>query len=176
MALIWSLFAAVVTSGIIVAGTTTFLAIDKLGTAEFRVDGQARAVAEAGMTDSLAWYRRQTVQPVATFAPQRNLVATPPLNETDDPAIGIVREYEINMPSLWGRYEVRKPVAAETWTDANANGRYDYGEAYVDANGNGKRDAARELQDITLARGMSGSGGVWRILSHGMIFRRTDPS
>jgi len=176
MALVWALFAAIVTSGIVVAGTATFLAVDKLGTAEFRVDGQARAVAEAGLTDSLAWFRRQTVQPVTTFAPQKNLAAVPPLNETDDPAIGIVREYEINMPSLWGRYEVRKPVAAEVFTDGNANGRYDFGEAFTDSNGNGKRDPARNLQDVTSQRGVAGTGGVWRIESRGMIFRRADPT
>jgi hypothetical protein len=174
MALVWALFASVVTAGIVVAGTTTFLAVDKIGTAEFRVDGQARSVAEAGLTDALAWFRRQTVQPVSSFAPQRNLAVVPVINETDDPTVGIVREYEINMPSLWGRYEVRKSVAAETWTDGNANGRYDFGEAFTDSNGNGKRDPARYVEDVTAKRGLAGTGGVWRVESKGMIYRRGD--
>jgi hypothetical protein len=126
VALIWALFSSILIAGIIFTGTDSFLAVGKMGQAEFSADGQARAVAEAGLVDALAWFRRQTTQPVSTFAPARNLALNPPVNETDNVSLGLVRDYEI-MPSLWGRYEVRKPVAAETWTDSNANGLYDYG-------------------------------------------------
>lgn len=171
VALIWALFASVVIAGIVAAGTDTFLAVDKIGTAEFNVDGEARSVAEAGLVDTLAWFRRQTVQPVTAFTPQLNLAVVPTINETDNPAVGIVREYEI-MPSIWGRYEVRKTLAAETWSDSNADGRYEYGEPFTDANGNGKRDAAGNVRDVTADRGVPGSGGVWRIESRGYVYRR----
>jgi hypothetical protein len=170
-ALIWSLFAMMMIATIIASGTTSFLALDKMASADFSAEGQARAVAEAGLVDAFAWFRRQQVQPVTTFAPRRDLAAIPPVNETDDPSIGLVREYEI-LPSLWGRYEVRKPVVPETYTDANANGLYDSGEAYVDANGNGKRDPGGETTDVSLQRGLPGLGGVWQLVSHGIIFRR----
>lgn len=175
VALIWALFASVVIAGIIFTGTDSFLAVGKMGQAEFSADGQARAVAEAGLVDALAWFRRQTTQPVTTFAPSRNLLLNPPVNETDDVTLGLVRDYEI-MPSLWGRYEVLKPVAGETWTDGNGNGVYDYGEAFVDANANGRRDPARNIRDISTERGFAGAGSVWRLESRGTIYRRPDMS
>ncbi len=171
VALIWALFASIVIAGIIFTGTDSFLAVSKMGQAEFSADGQARAVAEAGLVDALAWFRRQTTQPVTTFAPGRNLTLNPPLNETDDTTLGLVRDYEI-MPSLWGRYEVLKPVAAESWTDSNANGLYDYGETFVDSNSNGRRDPARNLRDISTERGFAGAGSVWLVESRGTVYRR----
>lgn len=175
IALLWAMLAAMLVAGIVVAGTSTQLAIDRMGDAEFSAEGQARAVAEAGLIDALAWFRRQQTQPVSTFAPQRNLAAVPVVNQTDDPAIGLVREYEI-MPSLWGRYEVRKPVAAEAWVDGNANGRYDYGETFTDTDGDGRRDPARETRDVSAERGFAGAGTVWRIVAHGRVYRRRDPT
>ena len=171
MALVWALFACLVIAGIVAAGSQSIVAVDKLGQVEFHADGHARAVAEAGLVDAFAWFRRQQTQPVVTFAPKLDLAATPVVNETDDASIGLVRDFEI-MPSVWGRYEVRKPVAAETWTDSNANGLYDNGEAFTDTNGNGRHDAERETRDVSTARGLAGAGSVWRIESHGTVFRR----
>jgi len=165
------MLAAMLIAGIIVSGTGTQLAIDRMGDAEFAAEGQARAVAEAGVIDGLAWFRRQQTQPATTFAPQRNLLAIPYVNDTDDTAVGLVREYEI-MPSLWGRYEVRKPVAAEAFTDSNVNGRYDYGEAFTDTDADGRRDPARETRDVSTTRGFAGAGTVWRVVSHGRVYRR----
>lgn len=173
IALLWAMLAAMLIAGIVVAGTNSQIAVDRMGDVEFAAEGQARAVAEAGLIDALAWFRRQQTQPVTTFAPQRNLAVNPIVNETDDPTIGLVREYEI-MPSLWGRYEVRKPVAAEAWTDTTANGRYDYGETFTDTNGNGKRDPARETRDVSAERGFAGAGTVWRVVAHGRVYRRRD--
>lgn len=173
IALIWALFAAMVISGVILSGTNTFIAIRNMGTADFRADAQARSVAEAGLVDAYAWFRRQTSQPVSAFAPARNLAAVPEINETDDATVGLVRDYEI-LPSLWGRYEVRKTKLAETWTDANANGLYDYGEAYTDTNASGKRDPATETRDVSTERGLSGAGTVWRLESIGTVYKRPD--
>ena len=71
--------------------------------------GQAVNSAQAGLVDAQSWFRRQTVQPVTTFDPQLDLLASPPVIDTDDPTVGIVREYEISdLGNVWGRYEVRK--------------------------------------------------------------------
>ena len=169
--LVWALCATLLVAAVVFVGTTSFLALEKVNAADFASEAQAYAVAEAGIVDAYAWFRRQQVQPVTTFAPRRNLAAVPPVNETDDPAIGLVREYEIT-PSLWGRYEVRKPVAAETFTDANGNGVHDGGETFVDANGNGVRDPARETRDVSVERGLPGAGGAWALVSHGVLYRR----
>jgi hypothetical protein len=76
--------------------------------------GQASNAAQAGLVEALSWFRKQATQPVTTFAPQRNLASNPPLNETDDAAIGIVRDYEISHQSnIWGRYEVRKTAVVD---------------------------------------------------------------
>lgn len=74
---------------------------------QLRYHGQAVNAAQAGLVDGLAWFRRQTTQPVTTFAPQRDMSASPPVNETDDASIGIVREYLVDSTGdVWGRYEV----------------------------------------------------------------------
>jgi hypothetical protein len=171
MALVWALYATFVIAAVILAGTTTRTSIDKMAAADFAAQGQAEAVAAAGIVDAHAWFRRQTVQPVVGFAPKRDLAAVPPVNETDDPAIGLVREYEL-MPSLWARYEVRKGVAAEPFTDSDDDGRYDLEEPFTDTNGNGRRDPEQETQDVSVRRGLVGAGGAWRLVSHGFVYRR----
>jgi hypothetical protein len=173
IALVWALFCTLVIAGIVVSGTDSFLAVERMGATDFAADGQARAVAEAGLVDAFAWFRRQQTQPVTTFAPQRNMLANPVVNETDDPVPGLVRDYEI-MPSLWGRYEILKPVAAEAFTDSNGNGLYDYGEAFTDTNGNGRRDPATNTRDVSIERGQAGAGSIWRIESRGTVYRRPD--
>jgi hypothetical protein len=166
------LFATLVIAGVVLAGTATKKSIDDLAASDFSAQGQAEAVAQAGLVDAYAWFRRQTVQPVVTFAPRRDLAATPPVNETDDPSIGLVREYEVT-PSLWARYEVRPHVPEEPFVDGSpANGRYEVGEAFTDVNGNGVRDPSRETQDVSTMRGLAGAGGAWRVVSHGFVFRR----
>ena len=77
------------------------------------------------------------------FAPRREPTAEPPIDETDDPTIGLVREFEVR-GSLWGRYEIRKDetvdvsanygAAAGTVWDVGARGilfqRLDAGKAF----------------------------------------------
>jgi len=158
-------------AGIVAVGATSDRALDDLTKAEVEAPAQAHAVAEAGIVDAYAWFRRQTVQPVNVFAPQRDLSKSPPVNETDDPDKGLVREFEIG-PNLWARYEVRKAAPAEPFTDANQNGLYDEGEPYVDQNGDGTWNAARETRDISEERGQAGTGAVWMLVSHGTVFAR----
>ena len=42
--------------------------------------GQALNAAQAGLTEGVSWFRRQTLQPVTTFQPVQNLAATPPID------------------------------------------------------------------------------------------------
>lgn len=74
---------------------------------QLRYHGQAVNAAQAGLVDALAWFRRETTQPVSAFTPERDMSVTPPVNETDDASVGIVREYLVDsVGSVWGRYEV----------------------------------------------------------------------
>ena len=84
--------------------------------------GQATNAASAGLTEALAWFVRQPQQPVVTFNPvvdvdgvcTHNPPHVPTVNESDDPATGIVRTYEIMRPGrVWGRYEVRRSNVAD---------------------------------------------------------------
>jgi len=98
--------------------------------------GQAVNAANAGLTEGLSWFVHRRQQPVSNFDPQSDIggVCThtprhsPLVFESEDPAIGIVRSFEITGPGrVWGRYEVRrgavqdlstrrgKPVAGTIW-------------------------------------------------------------
>jgi hypothetical protein len=169
--LIWAAIVSMMILGVITAGMGSEAAQDRSSRMEAASGGQARAVALAGLVDAYAWFRRQQSQPVTNFAPVRNLVAVPPVNETDNATLGLVREYEI-LPSLWGRYEVRKTVVAEPYVDANGNGRHDSGEIFTDVDGNGHWDPARETRDVTAQRGLAGAGAVWLIESRGFLYDR----
>lgn len=79
--------------------------------------GQATNAATAGLTEALAWFVHQRQQPVTAFDPKVDVggICThtpphvPPVNESEDPAAGIVRTYEIMGPGrVFGRYEVRR--------------------------------------------------------------------
>ena len=105
-ALVWALFFVSLTVGILVAHSLEMSANRKTMDTRYRRVDLAQSVAESGLTDAASYLRRQPTQPVAAFAPQRNLVSDPPVDDTLDPTVGLVREFEVN-GSLWGRYEVR---------------------------------------------------------------------
>jgi len=173
LALVWVSLVLVTLGGIIVASLDRQKALEDLSTYEAAAPAHARDVAEAGIVDALAWFRRQTDQPVTDFAPRRDLSADPPINETDDTDLGLVRSYEV-VPRLWARYEVRIGRAAESFTDDDGDGRYDVGEAFVDDNGNGRRDEASGVRDVSAERSVAGTGIVWRIESDGAIYRKLE--
>jgi len=121
-----------VLSGLMVASHYVRQSTSRVIDHELNHHGQAVNAAKAGLVDALCWYRRQTSQPVAAFTPNRDLGADPPINETDDPDIGLVREYQISTrDNLWGRYEVRRRVVRDTTAERNLAGvgRYWYIEA-----------------------------------------------
>lgn len=171
MALIWALGALLFVAGIIFASVDSESASRGMGQARFSTEGQARKLARAGLVDAYAWFRRQTIQPVPDFTPRLDLAASPPVNETDDPELGLVREFEVT-PGIWGRYEVRKGAGPESFTDENGNGRYDDGELYVDADGDGSWSRGKDTRDVTVERGQPGKGVVWHIESMGTVYRR----
>jgi hypothetical protein len=84
--------------------------------------GQAMNTAAAGLTEALSWFVRQRQQPVTAFNPQvdtgnvcTHVPAHVPLAfDSEDPAIGIVRSFEISGTGrVWGRYEVRRSGVAD---------------------------------------------------------------
>jgi hypothetical protein len=198
--MLWGVALLASAVAIVSSDVDTMRAGGKRRAAEFAVHGQAVSVAQAGLTDAYAWLRRQAVQPVTTFAPKRDLGATPPVNETDDPTIGLVREFEITS-GIWGRYEVRRGRPMDPYTDVNQNGRYDDGEPFTDLKltgakttdftltgvdrgdefvagrlhdgyGDGEWTPSRFTRDVSAERGQTAKGSVWRIESRGLVYRR----
>ena len=125
---------------------------------QLQYQGQTQNCADSGLTDALSWFQRQTTQPVTTFNPVRNLAASPPVNDTENATIGIVRTYRVStLGNVWARYEIRranvtdvstqrgKSQAGTIWQiesdgilfrDADGDGTMDW----TDTNGNGLYD------------------------------------
>jgi len=157
MALIFALFFAVVALGITLSGTIFVKAHRDATSIRFASNSQAVEFARSGLIEAIGWFRKQTAQPVTTFAPQFAPTATPPSFDTIDPEIGIVREFEIS-GAIWGRYEVWKTWAADPDADRLAF------------------RTQLQCEDISDQRGNLSPGSVWRLRSIGYVFRRTDPS
>ena len=155
-ALVLVVIALVMVMGIITAGAILLRNSQDVISDEAHV-GQAVSISMAGLSEALSWFRRQIVQPVQTFSPQLNLNANPPINDTDDPNVGIVREFQISQAfGLWGRYEAR---------------------LLKTKSGGG---TAPVVRDVSVDRNLAptdpptSNGWSWYIESTGIIFKKAD--
>ncbi|NOZ20634.1 MAG: hypothetical protein GXP25_06045 [Planctomycetes bacterium] len=107
-ALFMTMVGVVIVMGLITTGTIILLNTQTVVELELRTHGQAVSIAKAGLVEALSWFRRNALE--TEFNPQLDLNASPrPINDTADPSIGIVREFQVSgRDELWGRYEVRK--------------------------------------------------------------------
>ncbi|MCA8958194.1 MAG: hypothetical protein KDC87_19110 [Planctomycetes bacterium] len=152
-----SIFFLLLSLGLVAYGAINMEALRERTEVRFRGTMQANMFSRAGLTETLNWFRNQAAQPVQVFAPKLNTAATPQVLETDDPEIGLVREFQISK-DIWGRYEVWKP-----W----------------DADPVPERLAFRKkvsVVDVSLQRGYSTAGCVWLARSLGYVFQRRDAS
>jgi hypothetical protein len=157
VALVMAIMFTVIVVGITVTGALTLRAHQAKTRVSFVTHGQAVQFSKSGLIEALGWLRKQTSQPVTTFAPVLDMSVAPPIMDTIDADIGIVREFEITN-SIWGRYEVWK---------------------HWDADPNATRLAWRQqmqCEDISHLRGDLAPGSVWRLRSIGYVFRRVDPN
>jgi len=145
-----ALFVILLGSSMIIVGLTLLTTTRDAIVQELNLKGQATSAAEAGITDALSWFRRQSTQPVAIFEPIYD--PDDSIIDTEDPDIGIVREFEIStQTSHYGRYEVMKvdPVSAEA-----------------------------VVEDISAERIINteeaAPGTVWYVESKGIIYERND--
>ena len=112
--LVWVMVTMMILSSAITVGMAILLDTVNTLNSQMEYYGQATSIAKAGLLDALSWFRRQTNQPILTFNPQRDLTVLPPVNDTDDASIGIVRELEVAQSrNLYGRYEVDKTIVAD---------------------------------------------------------------
>ncbi len=157
IALILALLFTMIVLGLTITGTMLLRSHMMRNRVSFASKSQALQVARSGLTEAVNWMRRQTSQPVLTFAPRLDTVATPPVLETIDPDVGLVREFKIT-GTTWARYEVWKQ-----W----------------DSDPNPVRLAWRQqfqCADISASRADASAGTVWRLCSVGYVYNRADPS
>lgn len=168
---LYAAFGVFLMAALILEGSRRQQTLEDVTSLEFGAEAQARRVAESGLIDALSWLRRQAEQPVKAFAPRRDLTRDPVLDETDDPARGLVRSFEI-APGHWAQYVVRPGRTAEAFTDANRNGIYDLGESFEDDDGDGRRDVGEGARDVSRRVPGAAQGSVWLLECEGRIFRR----
>ncbi len=151
--LVIALFMIILAMGMSISTLTYLAANRKKSDTDFAVDGQAIQLARAALTETTNWFRRQPAQPVTTFAPVLDDTADPAVLDTDDPEIGLVREFRIG-GNLWGRYEVWRSGVADADPDRAALRSY------------------LASEDITSERGGVAAGSMWRVRSVGYVFHR----
>lgn len=156
-ALILALVFTIVASGIVFTGAMIEKSTRERTSTAWRVQAQTTQYARAGLTEATSWFRRQVTQPVTAFEPIIDLEANPPILDTLDPEVGIVREFRIR-GRLWGRYEVWKQ-----WDNDPDRERLAW------------RNLMR-VNDVSAERGVGNEGTSWRLRSLGYVFEREDPS
>lgn len=157
MALIMAILFTILVVGIVTTGTLILRGHQTKTNVSFIAKGQAVQFARSGLIEALGWFRKQTSQPVLSFAPQLDTGVVPPVLDTIDPDIGLVREFSIEN-TIWGRYEVWKEWAGDP---------------------DPTRLAFREqmqASDISSLRGNLTDGSVWRIRCIGYVYKLVDPN
>lgn len=154
-ALIFALMFTTVVVGIVLTGTLTLKSQIVHNRTLFITNYQAVMAARSGLTEGLSWLRRQTSQPVTVFAPQLDPAATPAVLDTEDPDIGLVRDFKIS-GNLWARYEVWKEWAADPDPD-----RLAWREQF-------------NCNDVSIPKVGGAAGSAWRLRSIGYVYRKLD--
>jgi hypothetical protein len=157
VALILALMFTVIVAGITVTGTLMLKSHIQTNRTAWATKSQALQVARSGLAEGVAWMRRQTSQPVLTFAPMLDTSAVPPVLDTIDPDIGLVREFRIT-GKIHARYELWKQWDADP--DAARL----------------QRRQQNQCEDVSAARADATAGTVWRIRSVGYIYNLVDPA
>ncbi len=110
--MLWALVFVTVTAGFVVSHMVFMAARRGERDARYNRAAMAETFARSGVQDAVGWFHQRSSQPITVFDPQNDPSSDPPRNETIDPALGLVREFEIS-GSLWGRYEVRRESVAD---------------------------------------------------------------
>ena len=157
IAILLALFLVVLAMGIVFSGSTLLKSNRTKTETNFVLYGQAVQFARSGLIETTNWFRRQSVQPVMALEPQRDDTADPPVADTDEPEIGLVRDFQIN-GNIWGRYEVWKAWPLDPDLD-----RLVWRQQ-------------TEAIDVSASRGAAAPGSAWRLRSVGYVYNRVDQS
>ncbi len=154
-ALIFALMFTTIVVGIVLTGTLTLKSQITHNRTLFITNYQAVMTARSGLTEGLSWLRRQTAQPVTAFEPVLDADANPQVLDTEDPDIGLVRDFRIS-GNLWARYEVWKE-----WPSDPDPARLAWRQQF-------------DCTDISVAKVGGNPGTAWRLRSVGYVYRRLD--
>jgi len=166
MALIFALLLATIIVGMLAIGAQLVLTSLKESHKLKAIYAQGEAIAKAGVSDSLSWFRRQQRQPVCSGYPVVSGTypdsAFCPIEDTDtiDQSIGIVQEEMLTfVPPIYARYEVKRQ---------NTNNYLD--DSLTDT------EAVHDITGEKIQGAYNGQGLVWHIESHGYIYAKRDGS
>jgi hypothetical protein len=124
---------------------------------------QAINIARAGLTDAVAWFRRQSSQPVRNNGIPYPDAAFYPRQITDDTmneGIGLVKEYDLGESnSLYARYEVIRQSTNNVTSPPDHNDH-----------------AVHDITGERVDGHVNGEGLAWYIESVGYVYRRRDPA
>ncbi len=135
--IIWALLTAFMVAGIVISATEEIRAVDKAAAFEFSANGQAEEVAQAGLVDAYAWFRRQEQQPVKGFEPK----GLPPSLREEDTLPG-----DDKMPeALRGN---ASSAAARTQNNANSAATGQDGSAGRSADAPGQQKAMKTVAEV----------------------------
>jgi len=152
-ALIMALMFTTVVVGVVMTGTLTLKSQITTNRTSFITNYQAVMAARSGLTEALSWLRRQTSQPVTQFEPVLSADGAPPVLDTEDANIGLVRDFQIS-GNLWARYEVWKE-----WADDPDPERLSWRDQFA-------------CSDISAPKSGRSPGAAWRLRSVGYVYRR----
>lgn len=154
LALILGIFFTIIVLGITVSGALILKSHQTKTRTSFVTHGQSAQFAKSGLIEALGWLRKQSSQPVLDFEPRFDDTAVPPVLDTIEPEVGIVREFRIT-GSVWGRYEVWKDWTADP-DPVRAAWRAQF-----------------QCRDVSSERSEP-NGTIWHLCSVGYVFRRMD--
>lgn len=181
------LLVAVMTLGL--AASISYTQSANRASKKISFETQAYNVARGGLVDAIAWFKRQKSQPVEEFTPiyrTDNVLK----GDTNDPSkidpggegagkehLGLVQEFEIDKEQgIWGRYEVGKITKLSR--DSKGQLR-DYtirelvsGKKEWKTIEQANSDLYEGVEDLTEEYGLQGKGLLWRIRSHGYVYRK----
>jgi hypothetical protein len=114
---------------------------------QLNYQGLAINAATAGLNEALSWFRRQTAQPVVNFTPAATTTGPPPVNDSDNATVGLVRNYTVsNLLNVNGTYTLRRTGSVSPVTNTI---------------------------DVTSLHGKTGTGVIWQLESEGLITAST---
>jgi hypothetical protein len=156
-ALVVAVFFTIIVVGLTLVGAVSLTSHRMKTKTNWVVATQAVQAARSGLAEGLTWMRRQTTQPVTVFNPILNQGADPPVLDTIDPEIGLVREFEVT-DAIWARYELWKQWVGDPDPARRA------------------RRVQFQCEDVSQPRAGGNPGMVWRLRCLGYVYRRVNPN